>query len=207
MRITPRPRLDGYASLAGEVVAASSRPDSRHHGEQHWKAVAWAGLQLAHTVRQCDAELVLLFALFHDSRRFNEGHDPDHGLRGGELAREMCGTAFQLDPDRLATLTDACARHDRGQTAGDTTTGVCWDADRLNLWRVGTTPDLHFLSTSAAPDLIAEAWEFHGREYDWESLFAAYADLYAAANRSNRAASRSRSGRHERRAGRTIDFS
>jgi hypothetical protein len=71
-----------------------------------------------------------LFALFHDSRRFNEFHDPDHGSRGGELAREMCGTAFQLEPDRLATLADACTRHDKGQTAGDTTTGVCWDADR-----------------------------------------------------------------------------
>ena len=133
--------------------------------------------QLIRAASDCDAELVLLFALFHDSRRFNEFHDPDHGSRGGELAREMCGTAFQLEPDRLATLADACTRHDKGQTAGDTTTGVCWDADRLNLWRVGITPDPRLLSTSTASDLITEAREFHGRRYDWESLFAAYADL------------------------------
>src|SRR2546430_2259789 len=102
------------ASLAGDVVSASSRPRSRDHGEQHWKAVAWAGLELVRRSEKCDPELVLLFALFHDSRRFNEFEDPEHGSRGAELAREMCGAAFELEATRLATLAEACLRHDRG---------------------------------------------------------------------------------------------
>jgi uncharacterized protein len=162
--------------LATDVVAAASRPGSMLHGEQHWKAVAWAGLQLSQEVAGCDRELVLLFALFHDSRRDNEGFDPEHGLRGGELARSMHGQVFDLEPERLELLADTCTHHDKGETSSDPTVGACWDADRLNLWRVGIEPDPRLLSTSAArePALIDEARAFHGRGYDWPALFAGY---------------------------------
>ncbi len=88
--------------------------------------MAWAGLELAPQVEGCDAELVLLFALFHDSQRFNEQRDPEHGLRGGELAREMSGV-LQLDEQRLARLVGACTRHDKGEIADDPTIAVCWE--------------------------------------------------------------------------------
>ncbi len=166
-------------ALATEVVAASSRPHSYHHGEQHWKAVAWTGLQLVPHAPTCDAELVLLFALFHDSRRFNEGRDPEHGPRAAELARSMRGTAFELEDERLELLADACTRHDRGEVSDESTIGTCWDSDRLNLWRVGTTPNPRFLSTQPAksPELIREAASFHQRSYSWHDLFAAYAQV------------------------------
>jgi uncharacterized protein len=168
-------------SLATQIIARSTRSESRDHGEQHWKAVAWAGLGLAPQVEGCDAELVLLFALFHDSQRFNEFHDPEHGLRGGQLAQEMSG-ALQLDEQRLARLVDACTRHDKGEISDDPTIGVCWDADRLNLWRVYKTPDPRLLSTKVArdPALIAEAASFHGRQYSWKDLFGSYTELRAA---------------------------
>src|SRR4051794_33203619 len=102
-----------HAALAAAVVARSTRPQSRDHGEQHWKAVAEAGLKLAPRVEGCDAEIVLLFALFHDSQRFNEFDDPEHGLRGGQLARMMCGTAFDVGQSRLDLLADACTKHDK----------------------------------------------------------------------------------------------
>jgi len=143
-------------------------------------AVAWAGLGLAAQVDGCDGDLVLLFALLHDSQRFNESHDPEHGLRAGRLARELSSEgALRLGGDRLERLVDACTRHDRGQISDDPTTGVCWDADRLNLWRVGIRPDPGLLSTEAAsdPDLIAEAASFHGLRYRWDDLFAGYAQL------------------------------
>lgn len=164
-------------SLAIQVVERSTRPESRDHGEQHWKAVAYAGQKLAAQVEGCDAGLVLLFALFHDSQRFNEFHDPEHGLRGGMLAREMNPTALQLDADRLDLLVDACTRHDKGQVTDHPTIGVCWDADRLNLPRVGISPDPQLLSTSPArnPELMAEAVSYHGTAYRWEDLFAGYA--------------------------------
>ena len=69
---------------------------------------------------------------------------------------------------------------DAGATVSDDpTTGACWDADRLNLWRVGITPAARLLSTTEArdPDLIAEAASFHGRQYSWDDLFAGYAQI------------------------------
>ena len=142
--------------------------------------MAWAGLGIACQVDGCDTDLVLLFALFHDSQRFNESDDPEHGLRAGRLAHEMRGV-LQLDEGRLNRLVDACNRHDRGEITGDPTIGACWDADRLNLWRVGITPDVRLLSTTAArdPDLIAEAASFHQFRLTWESLFADYDQLAA----------------------------
>ena len=189
--MVPRSRL-AYArrvdsSIATRIVARATRPESRDHGEQHWKAVAWAGLRLAARVEGCHAETVLLFALFHDSQRFNEFHDPEHGLRGGQLAEQMADL-LPLDGDELMRLVDACTLHDKGQVAEDPTIGVCWDADRLNLWRVGTTPHPRFLSTAPArdPGLIAEAASFHGREYRWEDLFAGYTRIAGQERSSSR---------------------
>ena len=164
-------------ALAELVVARSTRPTSRDHGEQHWKAVAWTGLRLVPAVDGCDAELVLLFALIHDTQRLNEYRDPEHGRRAGEFARVLCSEGLlDLDDARLGPLVDACTRHDKGQVSDDPTIGACWDSDRLNLWRVGITPDPQLLSTAPArdPDLILEARSFHGLDYRWDDLFARY---------------------------------
>ena len=169
-------------TLAVDVISAASRPRSADHGEQHWKAVAWAGLELAPLVVGCDPELVLLFALFHDSRRFNEFHDPEHGLRGGQLARELCGSAFSIDATRLEVLVDACTRHDRGECSDDPTIAVCWDADRLNLWRVGITPDPKRLCTAQAAGLIESARAYHYESYRWSDLFEAYRQLTSSSS-------------------------
>jgi len=168
------------SSLAPIVIARSTRPGSRDHGEQHWKAVAWAGLGLARRVEGCDAEIVLLFALLHDTQRVNESVDPEHGLRAARFAKELRDEGvLTLDDERLAVLVDACTRHDKGCVSDHPTTGACWDADRLNLWRVGITPLPHLLSTTPAqqPELIADARSFHGLEYAWDDLFGGFAQL------------------------------
>lgn len=168
------------ASLASLVVARSTRPGSPHHGEQHWKAVAWAGLELARQLEGCDAELVLLFALLHDTQRHNESRDPEHGLRAALFAQELRAEGvLTLDDERLGILVDACTRHDKGFVSDEPTTGACWDADRLNLWRVGITPEAWGLSTRPAKnhELIDEARSFHTRTYAWGDLFAGFAQL------------------------------
>ena len=168
------------SSLAPLVVLRSTRPGSRDHGEQHWKAVAWAGLGLARQVEGCDAEIVLLFALLHDTQRHNESRDPEHGLRAALFARELQAEGvLALDDTRLAVLVDACTRHDQGDVSDDPTTGACWDADRLNLWRVGITPEARLLSTWPAREreLIDEARAFHGLTYSWDGLFDGFAQL------------------------------
>jgi len=48
--------------------------------------------------------------------------------------------------------------HTRMGPSTDPTVGVCLDADRLNLWRVGIRPDPRFLSTSLARRRETIAW-------------------------------------------------
>jgi uncharacterized protein len=111
----------------------STSPD---HGEEHWRRVATNGLDLAGAV-DADPLLVVLFGLFHDSMRFNEDFDPEHGKRGGFLACCLNTELIGLEDDRLDILYKACAEHSDGETSDDPTIGVCWDADRLDLCRFG----------------------------------------------------------------------
>lgn len=160
------------ADFAKDVVAQSTMPESRDHGEQHWKAVAYAGLELQ--VPNADLELVLLFALFHDSQRESEFHDPEHGARGALFALRMLED--KLDPVRMKMLMDACILHDNGEISSSQTIGACWDADRLNLWRVGIEPNPDLMSTPEAkdPKLIEEAQLYHGLNLSWRVLFREY---------------------------------
>ena len=43
-----------------------------------------------------------------------------------------------------------CEYHDKGMTSKDLDVGCCWDADRLDLMRVGIYPDKSYLSTKTA---------------------------------------------------------
>ena len=115
----------------------------------HWQHVRGHGLELADEMDGADREVVLLFALFHDSMRLNDGHDPEHGKRGSALARELAGL-LPLGPGQLELLTAACDGHTDGFVSDDPTVGICWDADRLDLPRVGIRPDAGLLSTVAA---------------------------------------------------------
>src|SRR5262249_24487970 len=47
----------------------------------------------------------------------------------------------------FALLYYACAWHERGRVSDDPTIGACWDADRLDLPRVGTQPMPELMST------------------------------------------------------------
>jgi uncharacterized protein len=154
----------------------ATRPDSRDHGVRHWQLVAWTGAQLLPDVPGADADLVLCFALFHDSMRFNEHTDPEHGLRGGQLAAELLAGWPYLDDARVETLVDACTRHTDGETSSDPSVGVCWDSDRLNLWRVGYRPDPAYLSTKPAklPERIEWARRLQDETYGWEQVCEAY---------------------------------
>ena len=67
----------------------------------------------------------------------------------------------------------ACEEHTNGGVDLDPTVGVCWDADRLNLWRVGVTPDPRWLSTEAARsgERIAWARDLQVEHFAWEELY------------------------------------
>jgi uncharacterized protein len=158
--------------LVDAVLERSTGKESSLHGESHWQRVAAAGLALLPETPGADPALVFLFALFYDSMRLNDNHDPLHGPRGAALARELRGDAFDLEEAEMALLGFACEEHTNGGVAPDPTVGVCWDADRLNLWRVEIRPDPWWLSTEAARTEERLAWARHlqGEHFDWETL-------------------------------------
>ncbi len=129
------------------------------HGVVHWARVLENGLRIA-AENSANVDVIRLFAVFHDSRRVNEGNDPGHGLRGAQFAQALRGTAFDLPDPEFALLYKACAEHTDGKTHGDITVQTCWDADRLDLGRVGIRPHRNYLCTDAAKDETTIQWAF-----------------------------------------------
>ena len=116
------------------------------HGPDHWRRVEQNATLLA-AETGADLLVVCLFAVLHDARRQGESTDAGHGPRAAAWAGELRGEYFELDDDRFELLVYACAWHDAGQVSSDPTVGTCWDADRLDLPRVGITPDPALMST------------------------------------------------------------
>lgn len=127
------------------------------HGKDHWLRVLKNGRELAvHT--GANLRVVELFALIHDSQREHEGDDPEHGHRAAEYARSLQGVWFDLTRQELELLVYACRYHSDGFIEADLTVQVCWDADRLDLGRVGVRPDPQYLCTKFAKiDPVIEA--------------------------------------------------
>src|SRR5215218_4801721 len=171
-----RVSIPDAARLVDAVLERSTGKHSSIHGESHWQRVAAAALALLPETPDTDPALVFLFALFHDSMRLNDGHDPLHCPRGAALARELRGGPFDLGDEEMDLLAFACEEHTNGKIGKDQTIGVCWDADRLNLWRVGFEPDPRFLSTDAArsEERIAWAHDLQQETFTWEQLFRSF---------------------------------
>jgi len=135
-----------WAALARSSTIHDLR--SYDHGPGHWQRVAQNGIELANYTEGADVEVVTFFALFHDTMRQNEWSDPEHGKRGFELAQAL-GVEALLTPAQRHKFGLAVVRHDFGEVESDPTIGCCWDADRLDLPRVGIVPDERLMSTEA----------------------------------------------------------
>lgn len=127
------------------------------HGVAHWARVLETGLKLTERVGG-NRRVVSLFAVLHDAKRWNECSDPEHGPRAADFARELQGTAFEISPRELVLLEHACRYHTSGRYHEDVTIQVCWDSDRLDLSRVGITPEPGRLCTAAARELELLEW-------------------------------------------------
>lgn len=145
--------MHDYPAIMTAIRDGYALPFDGDHGVIHWARVLENGVRIAESTG-ADLEVVRLFALFHDSRRINEYRDDGHGLRGGEFARSLRGSLVHLDDARFELLFEACRLHTDGHTDGDATLQACWDADRLDLGRVGITPRPHRLCTRAARELL-----------------------------------------------------
>ncbi len=155
------------AVLVRKILEDYALPVRGIHGVVHWARVLENGLRLAEATG-ASVEVVTLFALFHDSRRRDDGYDIGHGFRGAKYAQSLRGTLIHLDNRNFELLYDACKLHTDGLTDGDITLQTCWDADRLDLGRVGITPLPHLLCSDAARGLIEWADERAVSEYEPE---------------------------------------
>jgi uncharacterized protein len=165
--------MHDQAAIVTAILDGYALPERGDHGVVHWARVWENGQRLA-TMTGADAEVVALFALFHDARRINEYDDDGHGQRGGELARALAGDLVHLDPARLDLLYEACRLHTDGLLTGDVTLRTCWDADRLDLGRVGITPRPERLATVQARELLGWAHERAVRHHEPRAVLAAW---------------------------------
>lgn len=127
------------------------------HGVLHWARVMENGLRLA---PECGARLDVIeyFALLHDSRRLDDGHDANHGARAVQLANALRNPWIDLDEEGFGSLEQAISCHTGGGCDEDVTVQVCLDADRLDLERVGIHPDPRWLCTPCAREPETIAW-------------------------------------------------
>ena len=104
---------------------------------------------------------VELFCMLHDTQRRNEYRDPSHGRRAARYAKSLRGVWFDLSDKEMDLLTEALKYHSDGYTEADITVQVCWDADRLDLGRVGIKPAPRRLCTASAEsvDVLEAAYE------------------------------------------------
>ena len=137
-----------WERLSSLIARQFAPGPSSIHGPDHWRRVEANGLLIARE-NGADETVIRLFALFHDSKRLNDGSDVQHGPRGAAFAEELHERAFTITPAQLMLLLEACRGHTIGFHHADPTIGACWDADRLDLGRIGTVPHAKFMSTEA----------------------------------------------------------
>ena len=121
------------------------------HGLSHWSRVWFHGRALA-TSLDVDPAAPAWFAFLHDSQRHNDGHDPAHGARAADFSVRLHsqGVIDKLDAPAFERLCEAMRLHSDGHT----TVLACWDADRLDLARVGIQPQPQRLCTGVARDAL-----------------------------------------------------
>ena len=120
------------------------------------------------------------------SRRFNDGADFLHGPRAAKFISSLRGVWIDLDDEGFNWLVQAVRGHTAGSCKGDVAVQTCWDADRLDLMRVGIMPNPSRLCTQPAreADVIRWASERAGSRWiakdtleawgiDWRALAAA----------------------------------
>ncbi len=111
------------------------------------------------TERSADLLVVELFAFLHDSQRHKDDEDHQHGRRAAEYARSLNTVYFELSAKRMNDLCKAIEHHSGGKVHDQATIQTCWDADRLDLGRVGIKPSTKFLSQGAVKH-IEEAYRW-----------------------------------------------
>lgn len=172
-----RTRQPAFDSATLCEVRGKMHHGSSLHGQAHWHSVLHNAYFLVEQelgeVTPENEATIHLFALFHDSQRFDDGHDDGHGGRGAVLLASMRPSVLRVSDPAGATKTllcgrseiiramAACAYHTEALPAfidaqvdapfvTDTVQQICFDSDRLDLPRAGTIPSSRYLFTDTA---------------------------------------------------------
>jgi len=144
-------KIAEMARQSGELLAPfCTCGDLDIHGFPHLERVAILSGRLADALGE-DVESAVVMGFLHDSARRDDRGGPGHAHDSAVLARRLLGRFYpDMDADRIC---DAIERHADGETTADPLTACLWDADRLELKRLGRTIDTDLLSTEAAKRL------------------------------------------------------
>ncbi len=125
------------------------------HGMPHWNRVYENGRRLA--VPGVDMDVVGCFAYLHDIGRLDNGKDPEHGPRSAKIAAALRHSLLgELSDSQFDMLLKACELHTSCRRTDNLTINTCFDADRLDLPRVGIIPDPGKMATDRGRELAAE---------------------------------------------------
>ena len=129
--------------------------NSSLHGLYHWDRVYANGQQLI--TEQVNSLVLGLFAYFHDSCRENDGADLRHGERATILVDQVRDSLlYDVSDSDIHLLKEACRLHSVIQETGNPTIDACFDADRLDLGRVGIIPNPARMATEKGKQIAAE---------------------------------------------------
>jgi hypothetical protein len=151
----PIPRPAYMESILHELMEQFRLYGRTAHGKDHWNKVDRNAVELCRLVPEADLLVARWFAIFHDSCRQDEGSDPKHGHRAATLlTTKYKNGMLGLTEEQFTKLEFACRHHNGSKPVTDPTIGICFDADRLDIIRVGVVPNPKLLSTEAAKGLI-----------------------------------------------------
>jgi len=121
------------------------------HGISHLRRVAITAGRIAASIGE-DVESAVVAGFLHDCARSDDGGGTRHAHDSAVLAKKLLSRFYpHLDTVRLC---DAIARHADGETTEDLLAACVWDADRLDLTRLGIEVDPDLLSTTVARRII-----------------------------------------------------
>lgn len=134
------------------------------HGPAHWQRVEEHARAISHALG-ISPIVPVLFALVHDFKRIDDSSDPWHGPRAAQFVKANRARLFSfLTESDWLILQEACEKHSDRLISDNPILQACWDADRLDLNRIGKTPDPKFMGSAFAkrPEVIRYAAELTG---------------------------------------------
>lgn len=141
-------RLNETEFRAIKNLALSHAIESEIHGIDHWQRVERNGLLLAKE-SGANTRIVQAFAYLHDCMRLSDGEDYSHGQRAANMVRGYKESIFRdFSKEEFDDLIYALANHTRVEKTVKRDIDTCFDADRLDLTRVGIQPDPERMATS-----------------------------------------------------------